>query len=270
MQSNLKPHINLKLTILLLFVFFNSFGQEQTDNAGNKFELLLQKASKQTLNSDDRKTLETLTYQIQNYGFSLEEHHNNYSGSLERIDSALKSWQVLIDTVNQANLYKYKGYLLAHLKKFPEAEANVRQAIFLFGFKGNQPGVAVSYFDMSKVYEMENQLDSALAYAFKASNFWQTRQDTFRMVTVNNQLINLYCKKGNFAEAKKLQQTSKVMVDNKELHWRPVIDFYYLSAKLYSRSESRLSQYYQNQYKKKCATINHQQSDPQIKSYYDN
>ena len=65
------------------------------------------------------------------------------------------------DTSNQANLLKYLGYLNDRLGHFHLGKIQVAKAIELFTSKNIEYGVAVSWFDLSKVYEFENKIDSA-------------------------------------------------------------------------------------------------------------
>lgn len=238
--------MRLFFLLLSLFASLNIDAQLNTANTDSTLTALLNKGV--SLNKVEELELKKLGYKIQNQGFSLEETDNDYAQSLNYINKALEVWRLLKDTANEANNLKFKGYLLGHLGAFNEGKIEIKNAINLFTIKNMKFGVAVSEFDLSKVFEMEKKLDSALLYAYSSLNFWKPKNDTFRLVTINNQLLNLYCKKGKLNLARSVQVQIQKMITEK-LHWRPVIDFYYLSGILGKRlSNQKLQSLYLKKY----------------------
>ncbi|MDB4901203.1 MAG: hypothetical protein JWQ63_484 [Mucilaginibacter sp.] len=242
---------------LLTIVFFqllfslSSFAQEQPDSAmDKKVNFLLTKFENKTITETEKKEIKNLTYKIQNKGFILEEKFHDYQGSLKEINAALNIWIALGDTINEANNRKYKGYLLGHLSDFSVAKGEIFSAINLFKLKNVEWGVAVSQFDLAKVYDFQHNLDSSFIYANYALSYWKTKRDTSRIITINNLLIRLYCEAKNFTLAESLQKESLQLISFRNLHYQPVFDFYFLSYQLNEQQHKReLSIYYKNKLK---------------------
>src|SRR5579863_8874546 len=159
--------------VFYLFLFLlsiSAFGQ--ADSLDREVSELLQKAKTHQLSKEELKEVRTVATNIQNRGFTLEEGKQDYAGSLAEINKSLNIWYQLRDTFGTANLLKYKGYLLGHLDKFTDAKIKIDSAIYLFKAVKYPSGVAVSELDLSRVYEMESNLDSALTCAAMTIPFW--------------------------------------------------------------------------------------------------
>jgi len=224
----------LKYLLILIIGFYSmiTFSQNQIDSICQVRDNLIGKAKNKTLSEKDKKTLIKLVFEIQNRGFKLEENYSDALNSLVWIDNAIPVWIALKDTSMYANLLKFKGLLLGYIGKHYEAKLVIRQAISLYTLKNQEFGVAVSYFDLSKVYEQEAKIDSAFYFINLALKYWVTKNDTSRIIGQNIQLINLYLKTGDISNAKILQQyTEKNLRINKE-YWYNQMNFYYLSYKI--------------------------------------
>lgn len=162
------------LSLGFCFICSCSSGQYADDSATNKnIHLLLEKFAGGTMDSSERVQITTLTYAIQNKGFGYIANNNDYERSLMEIDRAILVWSTLRDTPNEANMLKYRGYLLGKLRRFAEGKQEIEKAIHLFTLKNRMTGVAVSQFDLSLLYDMQSNTDSALHYALLALNFWK-------------------------------------------------------------------------------------------------
>ena len=133
------------------------------------------------------------------------------------------------DTLNVANNKKFKGYLLGRFGKFSEAKAEIQVAIDLFRLKNKDWGVAVSQFDLSRVYEFENKTDSAIYYSNISLSYWKSKGDNGRILGINNMLMNLLLKSKQLEKAVVIQKESEMLATNPELHWQGIIDFYLVS-----------------------------------------
>lgn len=223
------------LIIFYLIIAISSFGQKKELIDDERIDLLVNKVQNNTISDQEKKELRNLTFKIQNQGFRLDERSNDYKGSLEYIDRALSIWIASRDTINEANNRKYRGYLLGRLSKFSKAKREINLAIELFQLVNIDYGVAVSYFDISKVYEYENKLDSALFFNDKALSFWKTKSDTFRILTINNQMISLHSKSEDYIRAKRIYDESVKLLKCEDLHWHPLVDFYCVSFQLFDK-----------------------------------
>ena len=220
-------------TILIFFIYLYSSGQSLQDSITIRTNEILQKNNGNTFTVIEKKELVTNAYFFQNQAFELDEIKYDYENALMYTDKALGIWISLKDSVNEANLRKYKGFLLGHLNRYDEGKKEIYRAITLFNTKGKAYGVAVSQFDLSRVYEFESILDSAIYFANIALNYWKIQADTDRIMIVNNQLINLFLQSKDIEQAKKVQAKTVKLLNKENIHWQPLIDYYFLSAKLF-------------------------------------
>jgi hypothetical protein len=260
----------MKLLIACLLIFRSAivFGQPIADSIMIRSKELVEKSKTTVLTTSEKRELIKNAFYFQNKGFVLEENAHDYQGSLEQIDRALFIWLALRDTLSEANLRKYRGFLLAHLNHFPEGKSEINHAIALYTEKEKEFGIAVSQFNFSRLYEFENNLDSAFYFAFAALKYWETQTDTFRILTINNQLINLYLKSGNLLKAGEIQDSSEKLLKAKDLHWLPVIDFYFLSYRFFDRNKkSDQAKKYKKLYSDKIESL--RTNEIEAKSSYD-
>jgi tetratricopeptide (TPR) repeat protein len=210
-----------------------------------------------TNNKDiSRKDSVKLTFEIQNKSFVFDENGRDIDSSIYYAELALINWITLRDTVNEANNRKYLGYLYGKNGYYEKGRSEIFKAISLFNIKRYEPGVAVSYYDLSKVYGYERRFDSALLCIDKALDYWQQKVDIFRILTNNNQKLYLLIQTKNYKEAKTLQQESEKLLVKKKLHWRPVVDFYYLSIDLNKKMKNKSARkYYDRLYSAKVKEL---------------
>lgn len=204
-----------------------------------------------------RKDSVKLTFEIQNKSFVIDENGGDIDSSIYYAELALINWITIRDTFNEANNRKYLGYLYGKKGYYEKGKSEIFKAISLYKTKKHEHGEAVSYFDLSKVYGYENRYDSALLYIDKALDFWQYKADTFRILTNNNQKLYLLIQTKNYEDAKPLQQESEKLLLKKKLHWRPVVDFYYLSIDLNKNIKNKSARkYYDRLYSAKVKELN--------------
>jgi tetratricopeptide (TPR) repeat protein len=227
------------LILILLLNFSNlCWAQTNIDSIDMRINLLVEKSNNKTINKGESKELRNHVFDIQNKGFMLEEERQDYQNALMQIDKALYIWVSLKDTLSEANLRKFRGLLLGHLKRYKEAESEAKKAISLYDLKNFKQGVAVSQHDLSLIFDLEGKIDSALHYENKSNFFWNNKGDTSRIIVSNNQLIHLFCQSKDFSKAEKIQNQSENLIKNSKTHWHHLINFYYVSFQLYDELKS--------------------------------
>jgi len=248
-----------------LLITICSFSQQayQADTTiDGKIKLLLDKKKIQTLSDQDKKELKNLIYTIQNKGFELDEISHDYKGALEQTNKAISFWIESSDTISEANLRKYKGYLLGNLGQFSEAKSEIHTAIYLYQLKHKEFGVAVSQFDLSKVYDNESKFDSAVYFANSALRYWKTQGDTFRILSNKIELMHLFIKLRKYDKAEKIQKESEKLNIKKGLPWQQLIDFYFLSYTLFEKTNNNSeATKYKNLYSKKIDSLKKEGKD---------
>ena len=251
-----------KSLFILILISFACKLVAQTPNSDSsllrmelKVDSLLIKLASHIITEKEKKELTGLVYTIQNTGLSKGEARD-FDESLRLVDIALNSWVALEDTLNEANNRKFKGLLHGKLNNFREAKSQIDSAIKLFSSKQKDWGVAVSRFNLSKVYEIENKLDSALIYSLLATDYWSTTTDTGRVLINNNQVMNVLIKLNDFDKAIQIQKDTEKLLSKENLYWQSVIDFYYISYMLFAKLENKImSEKYWTSYQNKLDSL---------------
>lgn len=252
------------ISIFVLCIVFAGRSQAQTDST----EFLLSKLRSGAITTVERKQLKTIAYDVQNRGQLLDESSHDYAGSLILVNKAITIFSSLGDTLSVANNRKFKGYLLGRLAKFSEGRVEIQQAISLYQLKNAPWGVAVSQFDLARLFDFENNLDSALFYCNIAISYWKTEKNSGRIFLNQNLLINLLTKLNRLAEAKLLQTESSKMSEHPEHHWQGLLDFYVVSENFFkAANEFESAGKYQKLYDEKISDL--KKEGITAKSYFD-
>ena len=233
------------ILIFIVGLFLNS--QAQSDSLTS----LLAKLNSKTITDGERKILKKMAFDVQNRGQLLDESSHDYKGALLLTDSAINIFNSLKDTLNEANNRKFKGYLLGRFGKFQEGKSEIQQAINLFQLKNTLWGVAVSQFDLARLFEFENKLDSALYYCNISISYWKENANTARVFINQNMLINLLTKTNDLTKAKTIQNESNKIIEAEKPYWQGLLDFYIVSENLYKAAkEFKTANNYRNLYSK--------------------
>ncbi len=247
---------------LLIGLSKNSIAQSDT------VAILVTKLERKTITDTEKKALRTLALDIQNRGQILDESSQDYKGALQLTDSAIYLFKDLNDTLSEANNRKFKGYLLGRFEKYEEGKREIQKAIQLFQLKKADWGVAVSQYDLSRLYEFQNLLDSALYYCNTAIFYWKQKGNLDRVFLGQNMLINLLTKTNDLSKAKTIQYESSQISDSTKQHWQGLLDFYVVSEHLYKASkEFKVADNYHSLYSKLITELN--SSGIQASSYFD-
>lgn len=138
------------------------------------------------------------------------------------------------DTLAHANWHKHYGYLQARIRKFDIAKAETKQAIELYRQMGRNDGMAVAQHDLSWIYLLQHQYDSALYCEKQARAFWLSRADTVHLLTSTIHLHYLYQCIGNYRMAHELSyQGEQLMSGTVAVSDQQRYDLYTVSRQLY-------------------------------------
>jgi hypothetical protein len=219
--------INLAIAIFLInFSLANSFAQT-SDCEVRIIEFL--KSDAHSLSGEQKRKILSCIFQIQNQGFLYDEQECKYDSALIKIETALAAWEHLHDTLSQANLLKYMGYLNGRLGNMALGKQQIAKAISLYKAKSAEFGIAVSLFDLAKVYTFDNKLDSAVHFSKEAKAYWVTQDDPSRLLVVNNHLIYL----AGISEIKSTFEAliveNNLLMKNPDLYWQNELDFYFVT-----------------------------------------
>ncbi|MEO7485558.1 MAG: hypothetical protein ABIU77_00600 [Ferruginibacter sp.] len=257
-------------TFLFLLYSVGAYGQSQpVTSEDSTMRELLEKIKTKSITAEEKKKLTAIAYDVQNNGQTIAEQQHDYKGALELTSAAINLFKSLNDTTSIANNQKFKGYLLGRLGNYSEAKKEISNAIKLYKSLGKEYGVAVSHFDLAMVYESENKIDSAIYYTNAALDFWQSKSVGYRIFGLQTMLTNLYTKSNELAKAKSFQQASEKLLNDPDLHWQNLIDYYFVSEELYKKEKNNVSyNHYKDLYTGKIAEL--KQQGITGKSLYDN
>ncbi len=173
--------MNVRLHFIFFagFLFFANKAWGQSDNCWRLTDSLLL-APAGIISAEKKNYIKPCIYEIQNAGFYFDEHQCKYDSSKIKIEQALKIWVHINDTLNQANLIKYLAYLNGRLGNYAIGKSQIVQAIRLYRLKKDESGVAVSYFNLGRIYQFQNKIDSAIFFIEKASLFWKQQNNPAR------------------------------------------------------------------------------------------
>ena len=221
--------------LILLAAFLPAYAQNYNDAVADekKADQLLDKVRSKQATGDERKELSDIANAIQNKGQELDEKQHQSKKAIAAVEKAIDLFSALDDTLNLANCRKYKGYLLGRLGKFREAKIETEAAIDLYRLSNMNAAVAISQFDLARMFEFENRLDSAIYYAGLSRTFWKPKQADQRVLIADNMLVCLLLKSNQPEKAKSVQEESSLLAKNPEMHWQSVIDFYFTSMLLF-------------------------------------
>jgi hypothetical protein len=163
---------------------------------------------------------------LQNIGFIYEERKNDIPNARKYIERALIGWKKLNDTTQQANLNKYLGYLEGKAGNYINGKRLVRKAISQFRSVNDENGVAVSYFDMARIFMAQHKPDSAISYLNKAHEHWGKVSNADRMFGVNNYLMSNYFLKKDTTRMAAVYKNNTALLSEK-IHWQDKLKFYH-------------------------------------------
>jgi tetratricopeptide (TPR) repeat protein len=241
--------MNNLLKLILLLIPFHSIAQTKQDSINSRIQILTEKNNNKTISIEEKQDLLNYGYQIQNKGMYLEFYKFDYVGALPHIEKAIDFWVSIKDTMNEANLRKYRGMMLGYLDRFEEGKKEINLAYDLFGKStSDKQYQIVCLYTLSLLYERENRLDSALHYEKIVNDFYLSKNNEGRLFTSNTHLINLYRKMNEFTEAERYQSKNEtVYLDDYD--WQYLINFFYASQKLYSEiGQNEKAEKYQKLY----------------------
>lgn len=194
-----------------------------------------EKAAKYYLGSEHFKKA---GFCFQSAAFVYDEKIAAYQLALGKVDDALKIWEKLQDTLNEANMLKYKGMLLGKLMQFEEAKKEVNDAIKLFKQLNYEQGVAVSWFDYGIIYKYENELDSAFYFFQKAKSFWTEKNNLDRIFGINIDLLEIHFEQDEPAKFEVLYLENQEIESSQKIYHQQLRDFYEIAIVYFSKQNN--------------------------------
>jgi tetratricopeptide (TPR) repeat protein len=165
----------------------------------------------------------------QNIAFAYEEGLKNYQEAIKYVDKAIPIWRELKDTMNEANILKYQGYLYGKIKEFPKAMSFINQAIEKFRTKKFEQGVGVCYFDLSQVYFEMGNIDSCKSFLLKSKAIYKKNNEYLRIFIVNNQLMRIHMNNDDYLTSKDFFDENEKIANKNEIYGEHLLEFYEMS-----------------------------------------
>ncbi len=167
-----------------------------------------------------------------NIGSVFDEKLKVYDSAVYYLNLSYLLWIEIGDTTQQANILKYLGLLKAKTGQFEEGIKDVRLSIDLFKKSTFPQGVAVAYFDLAGIWDVQKNSDSALYYYGVAKQMQTQNADSFRIAIINNKLIEIYRRINNQQACKTLISENEKLLPEK-LFWSVPLEFYTNALKFY-------------------------------------
>lgn len=146
-----------------------------------------------------------------------DENVKNRDSALIFADMSLDIWRQTKDSMQEANLLKYRGFLKGAAGKTKDGIKDVEAAIALYEQLGFEQGWAVSIFNLAQIYFEEGDKEKSAELLDKANQFWRDRGESIRVYTNNLFGIELYKAIGNdekrkaaIAECEQIEKTIQV------------------------------------------------------------
>jgi tetratricopeptide (TPR) repeat protein len=256
--------------LVIFFLLINTFtsGAQAPKINDSAVDMLINKVITKTISPEEKKELKTKAFELQNYGQNLDEVYHDYKKSVQYTSKAIMLFNLLNDTLNVANNLKFRGYLLGRLGNFSEAKSDIRLAIQLFQLRNAAWGVAVSQFDLSRVYDFENKLDSAVYFSSTPLVYWKSVKNNTRIIILQTMLTHLFTKLKEFDKAEFHQKEAEKLITEPRLHWQNIIDFYFVSEALFRKLNLlTTANHYKHLYNSKRNEL--KQDGISARSYYD-
>ncbi len=184
------------------------------DSQPEKFILLNKEALRLYRKSNSKKKMAQV---FQNLAFVYTEKIRDYKLANENVSLSISLWKELNNTLQEANLIKYKGLINGYLKDYDAAKRDIHLSIKKFKDIDFPKGVYISYLDLAMVYEQEKKLDSCIYYTKLNKEYFESCKDTSRTFIANNKLINYYLLSKEYDKAKELVISNKKMSSSNEI-----------------------------------------------------
>lgn len=259
-----------KRSFILLVTVFSALICNTVASQNQFCEDLIRKHSDGNLpfsSTDDRKKYVSCIFEIQNSGFLLDEMECKYDSAKLKIELAIRGWTYLKDTLNQANLLKYIGYLNGRLGEFEEAKIQIHKAIELYETQFFEEGIMVSKFNLARVFEYQGLMDSAFILSNKVRDFWENKQDKSRVFVTNTYLIHLANLAKKTITIDSFIKENQTMLTHADIYWQNELDFYYVTAEYYRSREASVANRFARQYKEAVERRSDSSSEMQLSLY---
>ena len=133
-----------------------------------------------------------------------DEYLGQPDSALHFANQSLSIWKSINDTLQQANLYKYTGLLKGQLGNFEMAKQDIEKAIGFYKAVQFEQGIAVSQFNLARIYFEEGTMQESKVLHERALAYWKSMNDKNRIFTNNLFGVELYSKLGDKKKVKKL------------------------------------------------------------------
>jgi tetratricopeptide (TPR) repeat protein len=162
----------------------------------------------------------------QNIAFVYDEQLHDYPQALKQALAALNEWDWLGDTLQQANMYKYIGYLYGKLGNPTKGMENIAKAIELYKSKDFGSGLAVSYFDCATIQFEQKNYPIAVTMLQLAKKYWNTENNAGRIVGVNNFLLRIFILLEDYTQATDVYNDNLDLIDKEGVYWKDKLHFH--------------------------------------------
>ncbi len=171
---------------------------------------------------------------LHSIGFAYEEQLKDVKSASGYISQAIELHKAQKDTMELANMEKYLGMLDGRLGQYAEGKQQVRSAIAHFKMLGYKSGIAVSYFDLAKIFTEQKAYDSALHYLTVSKKYWAGAGATGRVFNINNELLKVNTLAARYNDAHNLLLENEKILYNTNVYYTDKLMYFKNSSSYYN------------------------------------
>ena len=162
-----------------------------------------------------------------NAGCIFDERLNAPDSALQVLQKSIPWYQKTNNTNGEANVLKYMGLLESKTGDGEIALNYTRKAISMFSKTEHRSGLAVSFYDLARIFETQSNYDSCLYYIEASQNIWDQMGNQDRTFTNNTLAMKAYTSLGELEQASSYFDKNESLRKDSGLniHYIPLLDY---------------------------------------------
>ena len=151
---------------------------------------------------------------------------------MEQLLKAEVLWEQLHKKSQSANVLQYQGLLEAKLGRLTAGKSKIRSALIYFDSLNYIPEKGEACLNLARVFHLEDQVDSSLAYLDRAQESWISQDAPGPLFNINNLKLRILLENDRLEAAAKVQLENETLMKQHYFHWTFRLTFFQLSYEL--------------------------------------
>lgn len=154
-----------------------------------------------------------------------DEQLNEADSAVNYLNQSLEVWQKSNDSMEIANILKYKGWLEAKTGNQEEGINSIEKALLFYSDLNFVQGIAVSKINLARIKLAAGQLSDSESLFLQSKEVWSNIGDLSRIFTDNTLGIEIYQQMGNSIKEEFLIRENQSIMDQIQLNDQNVKNF---------------------------------------------